>query len=189
MRRFLRATARGFQYAAAHPERTADMLLAAAPDLDARLVHASQALVSKVRAVLLGLLYGLKHLSSCLAVTLLHQHSKRACWHAELHACMHGRQQGLLYILWASYKGMLILQNYLDKDGRWGTMEAPRWEAFLDWLSEKGLLTSAMPSRSPVEGESASLDELRQGKAGERIPREAVKSESLFTNGFLPQGQ
>ena len=46
---FLRATARGFRFAAQHPERAADMLLAAAPGLDASLVHASQASVSKAR--------------------------------------------------------------------------------------------------------------------------------------------
>jgi hypothetical protein len=36
------------------------------------------------------------------------------------------------------------------------------------------------------EGVSASLDGLRAGDAGERIPREAVSSSSLFTNDLLP---
>jgi hypothetical protein len=67
-------------------------------------------------------------------------------------------------------------------------MEAQRWDAFLDWLADKGLLTRAMPSRQPVEGQSASLDDLRQGRGGERIPRDAVKSADMFTNLFLPQG-
>lgn len=49
VRGFLRATARGFQYAAQHPEEAADILLAAAPSLDKRLVHASQQFVSRVR--------------------------------------------------------------------------------------------------------------------------------------------
>ena len=52
VRRFLRATARGFQHAAQHPDQAADMLLAAAPHLDAGLVRASQALVSKVGRVM-----------------------------------------------------------------------------------------------------------------------------------------
>ena len=51
-------------------------------------------------------------------------------------------------------------------------MEAPRWERFVDWLAERGLLTSAMPSRAPVEGVSASLDDLRAGQGGRaRAPR------------------
>jgi len=40
--RFVRALARGYIYAALHPEDAADMLLAFAPELDAELVHASQ---------------------------------------------------------------------------------------------------------------------------------------------------
>ena len=84
---------------------------------------------------------------------------------------------------------VLAVQNYLDKEGRWGAMESSRWQAVLAWLSEKGLLTSAMPSRNPVEGESASLDNLRQGRAGERIPRDAVQTKDLFTNDFLPHGK
>ena len=82
---------------------------------------------------------------------------------------------------------MSAVQNYLDANGRWGMMESQRWDAFLDWLSDKGLLTSTMPSRKPVEGQSASLDDLRQGRAGERIPRDAVKSADMFTTSFLPQ--
>ena len=80
----------------------------------------------------------------------------------------------------------VCMQHYLDGAGRWGAMEAPRWERFVDWLAERGLLTSAMPSRSPVEGVSASLDDLRRGRAGAPVPRDAVSMEALFTNAFLP---
>jgi len=66
-------------------------------------------------------------------------------------------------------------------------MEANRWDRFLDWLDDKGLLTSAMPSRTPVEGISASLDDLRRGNAGERIPRSSINAADLFTNDFLPE--
>lgn len=40
--RFVRGLARGYIYAALHPEDAADMLLTFAPELDAELVHASQ---------------------------------------------------------------------------------------------------------------------------------------------------
>lgn len=65
-------------------------------------------------------------------------------------------------------------------------MESQRWDAFLDWLSDNGLLTSAVPSRTPVEGFSASLDDLRAGRAGRPLARSAVSSNKLFTNEFLP---
>lgn len=80
-----------------------------------------------------------------------------------------------------------MLQFYLDGQGRWGHMETNRWENFLDWLDDKGLLTSAMPSRTPVEGVSASLDDLRRGNAGERVPRLSINAADLFTNEFLPE--
>ena len=44
--RFTRALARGYVYAAVHPEVAADYLLAFAPELDAELVHASQVWLS-----------------------------------------------------------------------------------------------------------------------------------------------
>ena len=78
------------------------------------------------------------------------------------------------------------MQHYLDAAGRWGHMRADRWDKFLDWLGEKGLLTTAMPSRNPVEGVSVSLDDLRSGRAGEQIPRPSISSADLFTNEFLP---
>lgn len=80
----------------------------------------------------------------------------------------------------------MYTQHYLDGAGQWGRMEGARWEYFVNWLSEKGLLTSAMPSRNPVEGVSASLDDLRQGRAGASVPRDTVSMDALFTNAFLP---
>lgn len=73
----------------------------------------------------------------------------------------------------------------LDPAGRWGAMDAGRWGAFLDWLSAQGLLTTKVQSRT--EGaDTASLDALRAGDAGEAIPRETVDETALFTNEFLP---
>ncbi|KAI8926521.1 NMT1/THI5 like-domain-containing protein [Entophlyctis helioformis] len=51
--------------------------------------------------------------------------------------------------------------------GVWGVMEEGVWSAFVDWLSDKGLLT---PS----------------GDVGVAIPRESVPASSLFSNEFLP---
>lgn len=80
----------------------------------------------------------------------------------------------------------LLSKHLLTEDGQWGVMEVKRWDAFLDWLSDSGLLTTKVQSRDVKEGLSASLDGLRAGDAGERIPREAVSSSSLFTNDLLP---
>eukprot|EP00959_Pyramimonas_sp_CCMP1952_P091511 1915860-Pyramimonas_sp.AAC.1 len=41
---------------------------------------------------------------------------------------------------------------YLDAEGKWGRMEAARWDMYLDWLSEEGLLTTFTQSRTPREG-------------------------------------
>ena len=76
------------------------------------------------------------------------------------------------------------LQAYLDSAGKWGTQIAQRWDAFLDWLSETGLLTTAVPSRTPG-GNKVSLDQLRSGTAGDAIPRDSVKAASLFTSEYL----
>ena len=65
----------------------------------------------------------------------------------------------------------------------------------MDWLSDKGLLTSKKQSRranghgSNSNGNAAdiaSLDDLRGGNAGEPIPRQAIAAEDLFTNDLLP---
>jgi ABC-type nitrate/sulfonate/bicarbonate transport system substrate-binding protein len=75
----------------------------------------------------------------------------------------------------------------LDGAGRWGSMDAARWDIFLDWLSSKGLLTTKVQSREPVEGISTTLDALRSGGGcGEPVPRSSVLASALFTNDFLP---
>lgn len=66
-------------------------------------------------------------------------------------------------------------------------MDAERWSNFLDWLSESGLLTSKVQSRTGVgEGSAASLDALRAGDVGELISRDSIDAQSLFTNDLLP---
>ena len=75
------------------------------------------------------------------------------------------------------------MQAYLDEQKSWGTQKAQRWDDFLDWLSETGLLTTAVPSRSEGPGK-ATLDELRSSKAGDKIPREQVQSSKLFTSEY-----
>lgn len=40
-------------------------------------------------------------------------------------------------------------QDLLSADGRWGVMQQGRWDAFLDWLSGEGLLTTKVQSRTP----------------------------------------
>jgi len=75
---------------------------------------------------------------------------------------------------------------YLDADGKWGRMDKSRWDQYLDWLSDSGLLTTYMQSRTPKDGTSATLDELRAGKVGQPIPRDSVDSSRLFTTEFLP---
>ena len=77
------------------------------------------------------------------------------------------------------------LQHFVTKDGRWGCQDKARWDAFLDWLSDKKLLTSKAQSRTVVQGLTASLDNLRQGDAGQVIPRDMFVSDTLFTNDFL----
>jgi hypothetical protein len=65
-------------------------------------------------------------------------------------------------------------------------METGRWDAFLDWLSEAGLLTSKVQSRGPASEVATSLDGLRAGDVGEPIPRGSVRSADMFTNELLP---
>ena len=73
----------------------------------------------------------------------------------------------------------------LNGEQRWGVMEKSRWDAFLDWLSSRGLLTTKVQSRGPSSDVTTSLDGLRGGDAGTDIPRDQVHSENLFTNEFL----
>jgi hypothetical protein len=69
--------------------------------------------------------------------------------------------------------GCIVVDLYHDRD------------TYLDWLSEHGLLTTFTQSRQPIDGTSATLDELRFGKTGDLIQRESVPSSKLFTNDFL----
>ena len=77
-----------------------------------------------------------------------------------------------------------LMQHFLDKQKQWGRQEKARWDGFLDWLSDKGLLTTKVQSRTSVDG--ASLDDLRQGKSGEQVPRDSLPADRLFTNAYLP---
>lgn len=72
--------------------------------------------------------------------------------------------------------------------GRWGTMRPVVWASFVDWLAEAGLLTTRVQSRSPAPGVSTTLDGLRAGDVGERIPRDSVDVGTMYTNDLLPGG-
>lgn len=63
-------------------------------------------------------------------------------------------------------------------------MQEDKWAGFLNWLSDNGLLTTKMQSRIGGD-DKATLDDLRQGDAGEEIPREAIQANHLFTTQFL----
>lgn len=71
----------------------------------------------------------------------------------------------------------------LDADGAWGRQTAARWDSWLAWLHRHGLLTALLPSRAPVEGVSASLDDLRCGAAGD--PCAPPPAGELWTNDVL----
>lgn len=77
-----------------------------------------------------------------------------------------------------------VLQHFLSKSGQWGVQSASRWDSFLDWLSEKKLLTSKVQSCTQSE-QTASLDDLRQGNSGDIIPRSALSASDLFTNEYV----
>lgn len=65
---------------------------------------------------------------------------------------------------------------------------ACRWETFLDWLSESGLLTAKMQSRTPSDAAgTTTLDGLRAGDVGEPVSRDSIAADSLFSNSLLPQ--
>ena len=83
----------------------------------------------------------------------------------------------------------MLSHHFLTPSGAWGSQDVGRWSQFLDWLSEQGLLTTAVQSRNPQEGQSVSLDDIRGGQAGDPIPRSAIDAASLFTNAFLPDSQ
>ncbi|KAL3142310.1 hypothetical protein ABBQ38_002651 [Trebouxia sp. C0009 RCD-2024] len=124
LQKFLAATAKGYEFAAQHPEEAAELLCQTASDtaLDKEMVKESMQMLS---------------------------------------------------------------QHFLTKDGRWGRQDKARWDAFLDWLADRKLLTTKVQSRTTVQGQTASLDDLRRGDAGEVIPRELFVADALFTNDFL----
>ena len=79
----------------------------------------------------------------------------------------------------------LLSTAYLDgKTGRWGEMSGARWDTYLDWLSEEGLLTCTAGRlqswAAPGNGVSATLEEVRPaGSAGQEIPRVSLQLISL----------
>ena len=64
-------------------------------------------------------------------------------------------------------------------------MDTARWDKFLDWLSEAGLLTTKVQSRHAESSTTSSLMGLLKGDVGDRIPRTSVKASELFTNSYL----
>lgn len=71
--------------------------------------------------------------------------------------------------------GEYLADKILDKDTRaWGRLDDGVWTEYVKWLWETGVLTDGMLSRHPDGGRSFSLEDLRAGKAGERIALESV---------------
>lgn len=77
-----------------------------------------------------------------------------------------------------------LAEHFLDKSGAWGRMEDEVWSNYIKWLWEADLLTMGMQSRHPDGGKLFSLDDMRAGRAGEKIPLESVPK--VYTNDFLP---
>ncbi|KAL2918048.1 hypothetical protein HK105_202462 [Polyrhizophydium stewartii] len=80
----------------------------------------------------------------------------------------------------------LIAADLLDSTGAWGRMDEAVWSKFLDWISDAGLLTTKVQSRKHGSEQTTSLDGLRSGDAGERVPRSSIRASDLFSNRFLP---
>ena len=78
-----------------------------------------------------------------------------------------------------------LQDKFIGSSGRWGLMEENVWDAYVRWLWDAGLLTTGAQSRHPDSGRTFSLDDLRAGKAGEKIPLESVPA--VFTNEYLPR--
>ena len=58
-----------------------------------------------------------------------------------------------------------LAEAYLTADGEWGRMRAARWDRFVTWLADRGILT---------------------GVDGTPIPAEDLPAEELYTNERLP---
>jgi NitT/TauT family transport system substrate-binding protein len=101
---FLDATARGYRFAAEHPEEAADILRTTATGMDED------------------------------DAAFLRESQRR------------------------------LAEALLTPDGKWGRMDDDRWAAFVEWLSEQGILTT--------------LD-------GEQLPAAELPAAELYTNGLL----
>lgn len=78
-----------------------------------------------------------------------------------------------------------LADKFIDPDTKlWGRMDASVWSEYVKWLWDSDLLTTGMQSRHPDGGRTFSLDDLRAGNAGEKIPLESVPV--VFTNDYLP---
>lgn len=78
----------------------------------------------------------------------------------------------------------LAAETFCDAEGRACRMEEGKWAGFVDWLYDAGLMTTKMQSRGPASATKTSLDGLRGGDAGDRLPRNAVRAADLFTSSF-----
>ena len=79
---------------------------------------------------------------------------------------------------------------FTDTNRPWGEMELARWDAFLDWLAEKGLLTDLKQSRQPdAAKKTTTLDALRAGRGGKAIDRRLYIASKMFTNALLPSAR
>ena len=80
-----------------------------------------------------------------------------------------------------------LAEKFVDPapGARWGRMEDRVWREYVEWLHASGLLTTGTQSRHPDGGRSFSLDDLRERRAGERIPLEDVPR--VYTNEYLPE--
>jgi len=81
----------------------------------------------------------------------------------------------------------IIGKYYIADNGKWGRICKKKAQTFFDWLSENGLLTTLMQSRSPVPGVSTTLDELRDGDPGRPVPTEEVNPDEIFTNKYFSE--
>eukprot|EP00963_Diacronema_lutheri_P006358 scaffold544_cov320-Pavlova_lutheri.AAC.72 len=79
----------------------------------------------------------------------------------------------------------IISKYYIAEDGKWGRICKEKAHTLFKWLAESGLLTSLMQSRSPVPGVSTTLDELREGHAGDPVPCDEVNPDEIFTNQYF----
>ena len=87
----------------------------------------------------------------------------------------------------AKASAIYLKNKMIGPSGVWGTMKPEVWTNYLKWLWDAGLLTTGVQSRHPDSGKTFSLDDLRAGKAGERIALDEIPP--VFTNEYLPNGR